>query len=107
MQRLRRIFYIRGVATPLKLPEKSANVEDRRFTDEPTSKVFQNGWYKKNFVDPVWEQYSKAQNTYLSKLQAVTASEKGLDYVGILKLVYRLGIVFLCMMLVHRIRGEF
>ena len=82
---------------------KASYDEVKKRYDEPTSKVFKNGWYKKNFVEPVWEQYSTLQASYLSKLQIEKAASQSFDYIGMLKLVYRLGIVFLCMMLVHRI----
>lgn len=69
--------------------------------ETPESKTFQNGWFKAKFVDPAWVAYAAAEKELQEKSQLLQ-SDAGSWHVTWLKVFYRLGLVFLCMMLVHR-----
>lgn len=70
----------------------------------PESEVFENGWFKKNFVTPAWEASTNSHEAYLAKKNALLVSSSKTD-VTWLKILYRLGLVFLCMIFVHRVFG--
>ena len=74
-----------------------------RFED-PSDKVYGNQWFKAKQVDPAWETYSAAQRELSGHREAILA-KSATDHVGWLKILYRLGLVFLCMLLVHRLFG--
>ena len=70
----------------------------------PSDRVYGNQWFKTKQVDPAWETYSAAQRE-LSGHREATLAKSATDHVGWLKILYRLGLVFLCMLLVHRLFG--
>ena len=69
--------------------------------EDPTSKVYRNSWYKEKHLDPIWQEYSSAQENFTAKKAELLAHSSDVNSVGILKILYRLGLVFLCMMSVH------
>jgi hypothetical protein len=64
--------------------------------DNPESKVYHNSWYKQKTLDPAWAAYEQKQAVYESKIET-----GGADKFGMLKIFYRLGLVFLCMISIH------
>lgn len=72
---------------------------------DPSGKVFENSWFKTKVVDPAWAAYSDAQRK-LAEHGTVIESKAAFDHVGWLKLLYRLGLVLLCMLLVHRLTSD-
>lgn len=68
--------------------------------DDPTSKVFQNAWFKEKYLTPAWEGYSSDKNKVLLKLNQLNAQSKS-NKDSFLKILFRLGLVFLCMVSVH------
>ena len=75
--------------------------EKKAHFDDPSDKMHQNNWYKINHLNPAWEKYSSAQAALNEHNLAVSAKAE-FDHIGWLKILYRLGLVFLCMLLVHR-----
>jgi len=69
--------------------------------DNPESKVFHNEWFLKNHLNPAWQANTKAHEELIAK-KASIATASDTKHVAWLKIFYRLGLVFLCMMLVHR-----
>jgi hypothetical protein len=74
--------------------------QEKRYND-PKSKVFENSWFKKNFLTPAWEASSAAHEAFIAKKVALTAAF-ATPHITWLKIFYRLGLVFLCMLFVHR-----
>lgn len=70
--------------------------------EEPTSKVFHNQWYKTKFLTPVWNEYQTAQETFSKERNLVLAKQSS-THVTWLKVLYRLGLVFLSMILIHQL----
>jgi len=70
-----------------------------RFED-PSSSVYKNGWFKTKHLDPAWQQNELAQKEFLGKRTALEGSG-GSTHVTWLKILYRMGLVFLCMVMVH------
>lgn len=69
--------------------------------DNPESKVHKNEWFLKNQLNPAWESNTAANRELVAKRTELTAKST-VDHVSLLKIFYRLGLVFLCMMLVHQ-----
>lgn len=69
--------------------------------DNPEAKVFKNEWFLKSSVNPAWDAMSKAHESLITK-QASFTGELTKQDVTKLKIAYRLGLVFLCMILVHQ-----
>lgn len=69
--------------------------------DNPESKVFHNEWFSKTHLNPAWEASAKAHEDFIAKKAALMAASS-VEHVTWIKIFYRLGLVFLCMMLVHR-----
>lgn len=68
--------------------------------DDPSSTVSSNEWFKKKHLEPAWNLHEKDQGLFLDKKMKL--EEQGdLGHVTWLKVLYRLGLVFLCMVLVH------
>jgi len=88
------------------LAEKAGKERDRYHElkeryDNPESKVFKNDWFLKNHLNPAWDASLKAHEQLVAKkttLMVISAT----THVTYLKIFYRLGLVFLCMILVHR-----
>ena len=68
--------------------------------DNPESKVYKNDWFFKNHVNPAWQANEKAHGALIAK-EAALAAGSDTKHLTWLKIFYRLGLVFLCMMLVH------
>lgn len=75
--------------------------ELKRRYDNPESKVFKNDWFLKTQLNPAWQESLADHNELTTKKDAFSAIY-GAGHVTWLKILYRLGLVFLCMMLVHR-----
>lgn len=69
--------------------------------DNPESKVFKNDWFMKNHVNPAWDASVKA-HAQLAAMKSSLLNASSNEHVTWLKIFYRLGLVFLCMVLVHR-----
>ena len=69
--------------------------------ENPESKVFKNEWFLKTHLNPAWEE-SLADNNELLAKKAALGATIGSNHVTWLKISYRLGLVLLCMILVHR-----
>jgi hypothetical protein len=81
--------------------EQTKYQELKQRHDNPESKVFKNEWFSKNHLMPAWQAYSKAQEELIAKRAAfITASNN--ENLTWLKIFYRLGLVFLCMVCVHQ-----
>lgn len=74
--------------------------------DNPESKVYRNDWFLKNHLNPAWQANEKALGALIAKEAALNASSDT-KHITWLKIFYRLGLVFLCMMLVHRFFANF
>jgi hypothetical protein len=81
--------------------ERSRYHELKQRYDNPESKVFKNDWFLKTNLNPAWEVSAQAQQELVIKKAAMLASSNA-EHLTWLKILYRLGLVFLCMMLVHR-----
>lgn len=74
--------------------------------DNPESKVFKNDWFLKNHVNPAWQESTIAHKELMAK-ESTLAGVMQSGHITWLKIFYRLGLVFLCMMLVHRFFASF
>lgn len=81
--------------------ERARYHELKQRYDDPESKVFKNEWFLKNHLNPTWDASTKAHEEYVAKKEVIMATSS-VEHVTLLKIFYRLGLVFLCMMLVHR-----
>jgi hypothetical protein len=88
------------------LKEKAAKSLDhyhdlkQRF-DNPESKVFKNDWFFKTHLNPAWQE-SLADHKELTVKESALTAVSNSSHITWLKIFYRLGLVFLCMILVHR-----
>lgn len=80
--------------------EHSHYLELKQRYENPESKVFKNEWYLKTHLNPAWEA-NVAANRELVEKRATLTAEPVVNHVTCLKILYRLGLVFLCMMLFH------
>ena len=69
--------------------------------EDPNSKLFQNLWFKKKFLDPAWDAYEADQSKIEAIKKSLTTESTNADTVSILKIMFRLGLVFLSMISVH------
>ena len=81
--------------------ERARYHELKQRYDNPESKVFKNDWFLKTNLNPAWEASARAQQELVVKKAAILASSSA-EHITWLKIFYRLGLVFLCMMLIHR-----
>ncbi|MBI2601876.1 MAG: hypothetical protein HYW48_02370 [Deltaproteobacteria bacterium] len=93
-------------ATVLWLQEKVSKArgdyeEERARFENPESKVFKNGWFKSKIVNPTWQGYQEAQEKLARTIDHLEVERDLLDPVLMLKVAYRLALVFLAMLLVH------
>ena len=68
--------------------------------DDPNSEVHNNDWFKKKHLEPTWDLNEKDQNVFIAKRKMLEQADDA-THVTWLKVLYRLGLVFLCMVLVH------
>lgn len=68
--------------------------------EDPSSGVYKNGWFKSKHLDPAWGKNVKDQQEFLAKKKLLEGKESA-SHVTWLKIFYRLGLVLLCMVLVH------
>ncbi len=80
--------------------ERTRYHELKQRYDDPESKVFKNEWFLKNHLNPAWDVSTKAHEEFVAKKEVIMAISS-VEHVTWLKIFYRLGLVFLCMMLVH------
>lgn len=71
--------------------------------ENPSSSVFKNSWYKSKYVDPAWQKYSSDQKNLSEKVEKLSTKNSSWDRIGMLKILYRLGLVFLCMISLHHL----
>lgn len=71
--------------------------------EDPSSSVYKNSWYKAKYLDPVWNKYQEAQNKTTQKRLMLTKNTNQNDRLGFLKILYRLGLVILCMVSIHQL----
>jgi len=72
--------------------------------EDPESRVYRNGWYKKKFLTPAWERNEAAQREFIGRRTEIEA-RSGIDHVAMLKIFYRLGMVLMVMLVVHGVVG--
>lgn len=90
----------------LKLLQENANRAEEGYQlaksryGNPASKMFKNQWYKSTTLDTAWTTYQEAEQQMLTKKSALQ-KQKDTSQTW-LKVFYRLGLVFLCMILTHR-----
>ena len=68
--------------------------------EDPASKVYQNEWFKTKYLDPAWKENEEAQTQFLAKKEILQEQGKSLS-VTWLKVLYRIGLVLLCMIFIH------
>ena len=68
--------------------------------EDPTSDMHNNSWFKSKYLDPAWTVNEAAQQGFLAK-KSVLESVGTSALITWLKVLYRLGLVFLCMILAH------
>lgn len=78
---------------------EAAYKEAKAKFDDPSSKMFQNAWYSSKFVEPAWESYSADKKAVIDKAAELTSNTKD----SMLKILFRLGLVFLCMISVQNL----
>ncbi|MFK7824513.1 MAG: hypothetical protein AB8G05_10165 [Oligoflexales bacterium] len=71
--------------------------------DDPADKMHQNSWYKKKHVDSAWQVYSQAQQSMEKQQKWIQTEVANFDHTGWLKIFFRMGLVILFMLLVHRL----
>jgi hypothetical protein len=81
--------------------ERTKYHELKQRYDDPESKVFKNDWFSKIHLTPAWEASVQAHEEFAVKRAALMSATNDI-HITWLKIFYRLGLVFLCMMLVHR-----
>lgn len=86
--------------------ERSIYQELKTRYEDPESKVFHNEWFAKNHLNPAWDVSTAAHEELISKKATLVADASSAN-VTWLKIFYRLGLVFLCMLLVHRFFAVF
>lgn len=89
------------------LREKTQNLYDSyKISNEKyqniDSNVFHNAWFNTTQVVPAWQKYEKAQKELDIKKAEKNEHLSG-SSTGFLKLSYRLGLVFLCMISIHNL----
>lgn len=80
--------------------EKAHYQELKSRYENPESKVFKNDWFVKTYLNPAWDASTTAFEAYSAKKSSLMESVSD-KHVTWLKILYRLGLVFLCMLLVH------
>ncbi len=81
--------------------EHERYLELKKRYDDPESRVFKNEWFLKHHVDPAWKGSLSAHHEFVNK-KATLVAEGNAEHITWLKILYRLGLVFLCMLFVHR-----
>ncbi len=76
-----------------------------RYDDPTDKKIFQNAWFRKTVVAPLWEDLEKAQTERMAAELELKNGVRASWLTAYLKVVYRLGLVVMCMLLVHRLAG--
>lgn len=71
--------------------------------DNPSSSVFQNSWFKEKHLDQAWQKYSNDQKQLSDKVEKLSSLGSSTERSGMLKILYRLGLVFLCMISIHHL----
>ena len=81
--------------------DKTSKAYDRlrKRYDDPEDKMYENSWFKEKYVQPAWEKYQKATR----ELQENRSAQVMFGHDSLLKILYRIGLVLLSMILVHRL----
>ena len=87
------------------LREKAERVRNHYLTlkeryEQKGSDVYTNPWFKKKLLDPAWADNEAAQKEIELRKASLESTHDG-QKVTELKVFYRLGLVFLCMVLTH------
>lgn len=69
--------------------------------EDPSSRVYQNAWYKKKYLEPAWNLYSHDENMIQSEEKTLNISISNSYCITFLKIMFRLGIVLLGMASIH------
>lgn len=70
--------------------------------DDPSSDKFQNSWYREKFVVPAFDKYQTAETQTIARREELLSSG-GQTWNVVLKIFYRLGLIFLCMISINSI----
>lgn len=81
--------------------QQSYNQSKEKYNDVAGT-VYQNSWFKKTQLDPAFEKYSLAQKDLDTKSQALSSRDNN-GTTGFLKIMFRLGLIFLCMISIHNL----
>ena len=74
--------------------------------EDPTSTTHNNSWCKSKYVDTAWTANEAAQQNFLAKKSALERTGTS-AHITWLKVLYRLGLVLLCMILAHSLMARF
>ena len=69
--------------------------------ENPSSKIFHNGWYRVNYLEPALKEYSAAHEKFVSKTKELESSFNSFDHVFYLKIFFRIIMYSLLMLFVH------
>jgi hypothetical protein len=78
------------------------NIAKAKYNDE-NSNVYKNSWYKQTALNPAFSQYESSSRELTQTIKSLEVNSKtsSWDKVGMMKILFRLGLVFLCMLSVH------
>lgn len=68
----------------------------------PSSKEYKSVWFKNNYLDPAWKRLVDVKEKSKSQIVEIKKATE-LNSIGWLKIFYRLGLVFLSMLVTHRL----
>lgn len=85
---------------------EEAYQETKAKYENPTSKNFQNAWFKSRFVDVSFATYEENQKALEQKMTTLNSTQTDFEKFGMLKILFRLGLVFLCMLSIHNLLKE-
>jgi hypothetical protein len=74
--------------------------------EDPSSDVHLNSWFKKKHLDPAWALYSRAQAELETKKGGLL-SASGVQSLAWVKVLYRIGLILLCMVVFHGLTKPF
>ena len=74
--------------------------------EDQNSKVYKNVWYKKKFLDPAWQDYSLAEEKVSETENSLSVVNKVSGDITLLKILFRLGLVFLVMISIRQFLKE-
>ena len=69
--------------------------------EDTSGDMYRNSWFKKTYLDPAWQENESKTQQFLDEKKKQENKTTNV-HIAWLKVLYRLGLVFLCMLLVHR-----